>query len=457
MELNYKTKNAWESLKKDEVLSFAEEYKEFISSAKTERESVSFVKELLLKDGYKDLIEGGIDSSKYFAVNEGKNIFILREGSKTAEYGINFLFAHIDSPRVDIKQNPLYEGFDIAMLKTHYYGGIKKYQWVTIPLALHGVIILKNGQKLEISVGEKDDEPVFAISDLLPHLARKQMEQNAREFINAEALDPIVGSIPIDDDKEKERFKANVLKILNEKYGIIEEDFLSAELTLVPSDRARDLGFDKSAVLAYGHDDRICAFTAVKALLDASFLDKTAAVLLFDKEEIGSDGLTGAQSEFLDYALEKYLQLKGRKISSREVMFNSFGISGDVNAALDPLYQDAFESQNSAVFGRGVVVTKFTGSGGKYSASDASSELVFAIRNLFNENNVPWQVAELGKVDIGGGGTVAKFVAKKGIATIDIGPALLAMHAPHEIASKADLYSTYLAYKAFVEKFDLGR
>ncbi len=457
MELNYKSRNAWEVLKKEEVFSFADDYKQFISLAKTERESVKFFRELSLKDGFKDLFEDVLDSSKYFAVNDGKNILLLREGSQPVEKGINFLFAHIDSPRIDIKQNPLYEGYDIAMFRTHYYGGIKKYQWVTVPLALHGVIILKNGQKLEVSIGEDSNDPVFVISDLLPHLAKKQMEQNAREIINAEALDPIVGSMPVEDEKEKERFKANVLKILNDKYGIIEEDFLSAELALVPAHSARDIGFDKSGVLAYGHDDRICAYTSVRALIDAKMIDRASAVLLFDKEEIGSDGLTGAQSEFLEYAVEKYLKLKGKLISSREVLFNSFGFSGDVNAALDPLYQDAFEAQNAAIFGRGVVVTKFTGSAGKSSASDASSELVFAVRNLLNENNVPWQMAELGKVDVGGGGTVAKFVAKKGIATIDIGPALLSMHAPFEIVSKADLYSTYLAYRAFVESFDVQR
>lgn len=457
MELNYKTKNAWETLNRDEVFAFAEDYKKFISLAKTERESVKILKELAENYGFKDLYAEKSDAKSFFAVNDGKNIFLLKEGNLPIENGVNFLFAHIDSPRIDVKQNPLCEGNDIVMFKTHYYGGIKKYQWVTVPLALHGVVILKNGQKIELAIGENEDDPVFAISDLLPHLARKQMEQNAREFINAEALDPFIGSIPFGDEKEKERFKTNILKILNEKYGIVEEDFLSAELTLVPAMKARDVGFDKSAISAYGHDDRICAYTAVRALFDAKTLNKTAVVLLFDKEEIGSDGLTGAQSEFLEYALEKYLKLKGSRHSAREVLFNSSAISGDVNAAMDPLYQDAFEPQNAAVFGRGVVVTKFTGSGGKYSASDASSELVFAIRNLFNENSVPWQMAELGKVDIGGGGTVAKYVAKKGIATIDIGPALLSMHAPFELVSKADLYSTYLAYKAFVESFDFSR
>jgi aspartyl aminopeptidase len=457
MELNYSTKNAWEIIKKEEAFAFSEDYKKFISGAKTERESVQTLKENAIKNGYKDLFEQDPGSTRYFAINDNKNILLLREGSQHAERGMNFIFAHIDSPRVDIKQNPLYEGFDIAMFRTHYYGGIKKYQWVTVPLALHGVIILKNGQKLEISIGEKEEEPVFVISDLLPHLAKKQMEQNAREFINAESLDPIVGSIPVEDEKEKDRFKNNVLKILNGKYGIVEEDFLSSELTLVPAGKARDVGFDESSVLAYGHDDRICAYTSARAIFDADHIDKTAVVLLFDKEEIGSDGLTGAQSDFIKYAIEKYLKLKGKTQTVKEVLFNSFGISGDVNAALDPLYPDAFEAQNAAIFGRGVVVTKYTGSGGKSNASDASAELVFGIRTLFNENKVPWQMAELGKVDVGGSGTVAKFLAGKGIATIDVGPGLLSTHAPYEIVSKADLYSTYLAYKSFIEKFEMGR
>ena len=454
MELKYSTKNAWEVLSPEDVNSFSDSYKDFISKAKTEREAVKYLKSLAESFGFVDLFNATTSHGKFYAINDNKNILLIRDGELSAELGFNFVFAHIDSPRIDIKQNPLYEGADVVMFKTHYYGGIKKYQWVTIPLALHGVIILKDGTKLEISIGENEDDPVFVISDLLPHLARKQMEQNAREVIQGEALDPIVGSIP-DKEADKEKFKTAILKLLHEKYGIVEEDFISSELTLVPAGKARDVGFDRGAIASYGHDDRICGFTGAKALFDAVTPKRTIGVMLFDKEEIGSDGITGAQSDFLDYAVEKYLNLKGIKdISVREVLHKSYGLSADVNAAVDPLYRDVFDEQNSPIFGHGVVVTKFTGSGGKYSASDASAELVFKVRKLFNEMGVPWQIGELGKVDVGGGGTVAKFMANRGIQVLDVGPALLSMHAPFELASKVDLYSSYLGYKAFLEKFE---
>lgn len=454
MELKYSTKNGWEVLDREEVVKFGEVYKDFISNAKTEREAVKYFKRVAEENGFVDLFEGKKDADKYYAINDNKNILLLRDGDLSAEHGFNFVFAHIDSPRIDIKQNPIYEGADVVMFKTHYYGGIKKYQWVTIPLALHGVIILKDGTKLEVNIGESDTDPVFVISDLLPHLARKQMEQNAREVIQGEALDPIIGSIP-DKESEKEKFKTAILKLLNEKYGIVEEDFISAELTLVPAGKARDVGFDRGAIASYGHDDRICGFTGAMALFNAEKPKRTIGVMLFDKEEIGSDGITGAQSDFLDYAVEKYLSIKGIKdISVREVLHRSYGLSGDVNAAVDPLYRDVFDEQNSPIFGHGVVVTKFTGSGGKYSASDASAELVYKVRKLFNEMNVPWQIGELGKVDVGGGGTVAKFMANRGIQVLDVGPALLSMHAPFELVSKVDLYASYLGYKVFLEKFE---
>ncbi len=455
MELKYNSKNAWGTLNRDEVEGFSENYKLFISKAKTEREAVTFLQKEAEAKGFKDLFnDKNASLGKFYAVNDNKNILLLKEGNSSVEEGINFVFAHLDSPRIDVKQNPLYEGFDLAMFKTHYYGGIKKYQWVTTPLALHGVVIRKDGTKLELEIGEELNDPVFVISDLLPHLARKQMEQNAKELITAEALDPIVGSIPVPDEKEKERFKAYILELLNSKYGIVEEDLLSSELTFLPAGNARDVGFDRSAILAYGHDDRICGYTGARAIFDIQKGQKTSVVLLLDKEEIGSDGKTGAQSDFLEYALERYLAKKGVKKSDREILYKSSAISADVNAAADPLYKDAFEEQNAAIFGRGIVVTKVTGSGGKYGASDASAELVFALRKLLNENKVPWQMAELGKVDVGGGGTVAKFMAMRGIETIDAGPALLSMHAPMEIASKADLYSSYLTYKFFLDQFN---
>ncbi len=450
-DIEYKNENAWFKLNKREVMDFSESYKQFISCCKTERETVSFVWDELVKMGYSRLFKPEYEGGNFFAVNDLKSVLIFREGKESIRNGINIIVAHIDSPRIDIKQNPLYEKFDIAMLKTHYYGGIKKYQWATLPLALHGVIILKNGDKLEISIGEEADEPVFVISDLLPHLGRKQMEKPAREVIEGEALDPVVGSIPIKDEKDKASVKKAILSLLNEKYGITEEDFISSELTLVPAGVAKDVGFDRGAIVSYGHDDRICAYTAFRALIDAQSTEKPALVMLMDKEEIGSEGVSGSQSDFLEYVLEEYMKKNGIEgVSVREVLHKSFALSADVNAAIDPLYPEVFEEQNAAKFGHGIVVTKFTGSGGKYSASDASAELVFAIRNLFNKENVPWQIGELGKVDVGGGGTIAKFMARRGIETIDAGPALLSMHAPHELASKADLYASYLAYKAFL-------
>jgi aspartyl aminopeptidase len=449
--LEYKNENAWFKLSQPEVMDFSESYKEFISSRKTEREVVEFAKGEAEKAGFKDLFSDGYAGEDFFAVNDLKSIFLFKNGELDLSNGINIVVAHIDSPRIDIKQNPLYEKFDVALLKTHYYGGIKKYQWATIPLAIHGVIILKNGEKIELSLGEAPDDPVFVISDLLPHLGRKQLEKPAREVIEGEALDPVVGSIPEKDKNGKDSVKKAVLKILHEEYGLVEEDFISAEITLVPAGAARDVGFDRSAILSYGHDDKICAYAAFRGLLDMGIPKRPALVMLMDKEEIGSEGTTGSQSDFLEYALEVYMKKADIKnISVREVLHRSFALSADVNAAMDPLYADVFEEQNAAKFGHGIVVTKFTGSGGKYNSSDASAELVYAIRELFNENNVPWQIGELGKVDIGGGGTIAKFLAKRGIETIDAGPALLSMHAPHEIASKADLFASYLAYKIFL-------
>ena len=446
----YKNKNAWSKLDRREVMDFAEGYKQFIGAYKTEREVVSFIRNESEKMGYKNLFDEGYDGKDFFAVNDGKSIFIFKNGTEGIEKGINIVVAHIDSPRIDIKQNPLYEKFDIALLRTHYYGGIKKYQWATLPLALHGVLILKNGEKLEFSMGEAPDEPVFVISDLLPHLGRKQMAKPAKEVIEGEALDPVVGSIPL-EEKDKSSVKKAILKVLYDQFGITEEDFISSELTLVPAGGARDVGFDRAALTAYGHDDKICAYTAFRALIDSDVSEKPMLVMLMDKEEIGSDGISGSQSDFLEYVIESYLKAKGiNNVSAREVLHKSFALSADVNAAIDPLYPDVFEEQNAAKFGHGIVVTKFTGSGGKYSSSDASAELVFAVRSLFNEKDVPWQIGELGKVDVGGGGTIAKFLAKRGVETIDAGPALLSMHAPHEIASKADLYSSYLAYKVFL-------
>jgi len=458
VDIEYKTKNAWSKLNKDEVMNFSEQYRQFITACKTERETVEFVKEQAARIGYADLFSGEYGDGNFFVINDKKNIFLFKEGKAPLEKGINFIVAHIDSPRIDIKQNPLYEGFDVAMFKTHYYGGIKKYQWVTLPLALHGVIILKSGEKLSVSIGESDGDPVFVISDLLPHLAKKQVAKPLKEAIVGESLDPVVGSIPVEDDKEKNKIKKYLLNLLHEQYGIVEEDFISSELTLVPAGPARNVGFDRSILTGYGQDDKVCTYTAYQALFDASDLERPAMVLFMDKEEIGSDGITGSQSDFLEYVIEKYIKFKGIKnLSAREVLHSSSALSADVNAAMDPLYKDVFEEQNAAMFGHGIVITKFTGFGGKSSSSDASAELVYKVRSLLNKSNVPWQIGELGKVDVGGGGTIAKFMAKRGVETIDAGPALLSMHAPFELASKADIYSSYLAYRSFMEEFELEK
>lgn len=455
----YKNENGWKKYQdRKEIFDFSQGYKEFLDRAKTERQFVSEGIKLAEINGF---VNGETKTSlkagdKIYYVNREKNLVLVVIGKEEIESGINYVVSHVDSPRLDLKGNPLYEEFDLAYMKTHYYGGIKKYQWASIPLALHGVVVLENGKKIEIAIGEKDDEPVFTIPDILPHLAAKvQGERKSGEVIKGEELQIIVGSIPttIKNNDIRDKVKYTVLDILNKEYGIIEEDFISAELELVPAGKARDIGFDKSMIGAYGQDDRICGYTSLKAILDLEEIpQKTAVCFLADKEEIGSTGSTGLTSDYLCYVTGDIIEkIKGRynEMMLRRTLWNSQALSSDVNAGVDPIFKSVHDIQNAAKIGFGVVVTKYTGARGKSSTNDADAEYVAKIRNILNKENVAWQIGELGKVDEGGGGTVAKYLAVLGINTIDIGPALLAMHSPFEVSSKIDVFETYRGYKAF--------
>ncbi len=460
--LSYKTKNAWEQSKNEisEAFNICETYKEYLDRGKTEREFAANVEKKLLESGYENLqnfISQGKKlnkGDKVYYINKHKAVACAIIGEKPIVDGINMVGAHIDSPRLDIKQNPLYEDSGLVLLKTHYYGGIKKYQWVAIPYSLHGVIVKADGSKVEISIGEGENDPVFTITDLLPHLAQDQMQKKATEVVAGEGLNLLIGSQPYDDKKVKDKIKLNILKILNEKYGMIEEDFLSAELEAVPAFKAKDIGLDRSMIGAYGQDDRVCAFTCVKAMLDVHPGDKTALCILTDKEEIGSTGNTGAQSNFLRSFIAKLIYLTNENYSDLLLnlcLENSFMLSADVNPGVDPSYQEVYEKKNASYMGNGVVVQKYTGSRGKYDASDASAEVMGLIRKLFNENGIVWHTAELGKVDQGGGGTIAQYVANLGVEVLDCGVPILSMHSPVEITSKIDVYMCYKAMKVFLE------
>ena len=434
-----------------DIFEFSEDYKKFIDSAKTERLSVSEAVKMAEKAGFvllssKNTISAG---DKVYSVNKRKGLIMAVIGDEDIENGVNIIASHIDSPRLDLKANPLYEDISIALLKTHYYGGIKKYQWTTVPLALYGTVYLADGTSVEISIGDNDGDPCFYISDLLIHLSSSQMNKKIGEAIEGENLNLIAGTIPCDDKNEKERTKLAVLKLLNEKYGITEEDFLSAELEAVPAGKARDVGFDKSLIAAYGHDDRVCSYCGLRAMLDAKPSKKTSVLILADKEEIGSTGNTGMKSAFYYNFIYDMCDMMGK--SGRKAISSSFCLSGDVCNAVDAQYQSVSEKNNSAFLNCGVAVLKYTGARGKSGTSDASAELMGRIRRLFNINDIIWQSAELGRVDEGGGGTVAQYIAQLDVETVDCGVPLLSMHAPVEIASKADIYMTYKAYKAFYE------
>ena len=448
-------KNAWKKYSSEElkkVNDFAEVYKKYISKAKTEREFTSICVEELASRGYKDIntLSSLNPGDKVYATNKNKNVAAFVIGSKPLSEGIRVLGAHIDSPRLDVKQNPLYEREGFAMLDTHYYGGVKKYQWVTIPLSLHGVVVKKDGTSVNVVIGEDELDPIVGISDLLIHLSGDQLQKPAGKVIEGEDLDLTLGSFPLDE--EKDAVKRNVLKLLNEKYGIEEEDFLSAEIEVVPAGPARDYGIDRSMIAGYGHDDRCCAFSSLFALLDCENPEYTACCILVDKEEVGSIGATGAHSLFFEYLLEDLLSLEGKNGSLRKLMNNTKMLSSDVSAGVDPLFLGVNDLKNAAYLGRGVCFNKYTGSRGKGGCNDANPEFIAWLRNIMDENNVHFQTAEIGKVDQGGGGTIAYILGNYNMDVIDAGIPVLNMHAPMEIISKADLYEAYLGYLTFLTK-----
>ena len=439
----------------DELLKqareYCEQYKEFLNCSKTERKACEYAQMLAKEKGFelfsKDKKYNPGDRA-YF-VNRDKNVVLLVFGNKSINEGVKLAIAHIDSPRLDLKPNPVFEEDEIGYFKTHYYGGIKKYQWTTIPLSLYGVVFKADGEKVDVCIGEDENDPVFCISDLLPHLAENQYKKSVKEFIDPESLNIIVGSCPFKKGKEADMVKLNVLKILNEKYGITERDFLSAEFEVVPTFKARDVGFDGSLIGAYGQDDRVCAYNSLRAILDCNSTPTyTAITMLVDKEEIGSCGNTGMESNFFEYFINDLGEMFG--VSGHTILSNSECMSADVGAAYDPNYKEVFEDKNCAHFGYGTIITKYTGRGGKSSASDASSEFVDKVTRLLDKKEISWQMGELGRIDIGGGGTVAMFVAKLNMDVVDVGVALLSMHSPYEISSKVDIFENYRAIHAFL-------
>jgi len=460
-------KNAWNTYEEQELKKLqevTEQYREFISRGKTERECVKLTVDMARKAGYislEEAIEQGRElkpGDKIYAVHKKKLAVLFHMGEKPLEMGMNILGAHIDSPRLDLKQNPLYEDGEMALLDTHYYGGIKKYQWAAIPLALHGVVAKKDGTMVELSIGEKPDDPVLGISDLLIHLSGEQLQKKAAVVVEGENLNIIIGSRPLKEEEdqeekkaEKEKIKKALLELLEKEYGIEEEDFLSAELEAVPAGAARDFGLDRSMIMGYGQDDRICAFTSLLAQLEAENPAYTAVCLLTDKEEIGSMGATGMQSRYFENVVAEVLNLAGQysELNLRRCLQNSHMLSSDVSAAFDPNYAGAFEKKNIAYLGRGMVFNKYTGSRGKSGSNDACAEYIGELRRIMDDAGVCWQTAELGKVDQGGGGTIAYITANYGMDVIDSGVALLNMHCPWEVSSKADIYEAYKGYKAF--------
>lgn len=457
-------KNVWLSYTEEqerEMEEVASKYRHFLNVGKTERECVTEIIREAEAAGYVELEkriaqgEALKAGDKVYTVGMKKIVSLFHIGEDSLEEGMNILCAHIDSPRLDIKQNPLYEDTDLAYLDTHYYGGVKKYQWVALPLALHGVVVKKDGTVVEVNIGEAEDDPIVYITDLLIHLSGKQLQKKAAEVIEGESLDILIGSRPlkdVPDEKKKEAVKENVLKILQDKYGIEEEDFLSAELEIVPAGKARECGLDRSMIAGYGQDDRVCAYTSLLAMLEMEAPKRTSCCLLVDKEEIGSVGATGMQSRFFENSVAELLEGMGKysELTLRRALRNSSMLSSDVSAGYDPAYSEAFEKKNTAYLGRGIVLNKFTGSRGKSGSNDANAEYVARVRRIFDEHEVGFQTAELGKVDVGGGGTIAYIAALYGMEVIDSGVAVLSMHAPWEVTSKADVYEAKKAYKAFL-------
>ena len=454
-----KTENAWKKYAdKTEVFAFSEAYKEFISSCKTERECVTEMVQQAEKAGYRNIdaiIESGETlkaGDKVYANNKGKGLALYLIGEEPLEKGMRILGAHIDSPRLDLKQNPLYEDQELALLDTHYYGGVKKYQWVTLPLALHGVVSKKDGENVTVVIGEAEQDPVLGISDLLIHLSQKQLQKTAAEVVEGEKLDMLVGSIPLEGEEE-EPVKAQILAILKEKYGIEEEDFLSAEFEVVPAGKARDYGLDRSMIMGYGQDDRVCSYPSFAAIMKQEQVKYTSVCLLVDKEEIGSVGATGMQSKFFENTTAEVMNACGQysELKLRRALKNSMMLSSDVSAAFDPNFPEVMEKKNSAYLGHGMTFNKYTGARGKSGSNDANAEYLAKLRKVMDEEQVAFQTAELGKVDQGGGGTIAYILATYNMEVIDCGVAVLNMHAPWEITSKVDVYEAYRGYCAFLQ------
>ena len=451
-----KKESGWKGLSDDNknvVFQVSDNYMSFLNVSKTEREFIKNARRMADEHGFRDIMEFSSlkPGDKVYFINREKSMYLAIIGQNSIENGLNIIGSHVDSPRLDLKPNPLYEDSGLAYLKTHYYGGIKKYQWTTIPLSLHGVIVKTNGEKFEINIGEDENDPIFTITDLLPHLAQAQMEKKLKSGIDGESLNLLVGSIPYEDDECKEQVKLNILKILNKKYGIKEIDFNSSELEVVPQFRARSLGFDESMVAAYGQDDKVCAYTSLHAMMELENVKNTAICILSDKEEIGSMGNTGMESHMFDFFISEILNKLGvnRPNLLDKVFCFSRMLSSDVDAGFDPLYATVSDKTNAGFIGNGISLNKYTGARGKSGASDANAEFVAWVRRILENNSIKYQVAELGKVDIGGGGTIAYILANKGADVIDCGVPVLSMHAPYEVTSKFDIYEAYRTYKAF--------
>lgn len=447
--------NGWKTIteeKKEKMFKFCDKYMDFLNRAKTERESAKYIVDLLEENGFSNIntVEKLNVGDKVYLNNKGKSIYAAVIGNNNITDGINFIGSHIDSPRLDLKPNPLYEDAKLALFKTHYYGGIKKYQWTSIPLAIHGVVVKPDGEKVKIVIGEDEKDPIFTITDILPHLATEQYEKKIGKAIEGENLNILIGSIPSNDDSIKE----NIMNLINKKYGINEIDFYSSEIEIVPAFKARSLGFDESMIASYGQDDRVCAYTSLMALIDAKNTEKTTVAIFADKEEIGSVGNTGMCSQIFELFISQILDKTNENSPSAltRTYSNSMMLSADVGAGVDPNYQSASELNNASYIGYGIEINKYTGSRGKSGASDANAEFVAKVRNIFEKNGITYQVSELGKVDLGGGGTIAYILANKGIDVIDCGVPLISMHSPYEISSKFDVYEAYLAYKAFFEE-----
>ena len=452
-------KDGWEEADENrckEIFELSKNYMTFLNSAKTEREFIKQARKLADANGYKDIMEFESlkPGDKIYFVNRGKSMYLAVIGEGTIENGMHIIGSHVDSPRLDLKPNPLYEDTGLAYFKTHYYGGIKKYQWTTIPLSIHGVIAKANGEKIEINIGEDENDPIFTITDLLPHLAQDQMKKTLSAGVEGENLNLLIGSIPYKDEKVSEKVKLNILDILNKKYGITEVDLTSAEIELVPAFKARSMGFDESMVAAYGQDDKVCAYTSLAAMMELKNVKNTAVCILSDKEEIGSMGNTGMESHMFDFFISEILNKLGinrPNLLDRIFCFSKM-LSSDVDAAYDPIYASVSDKTNAGFLGKGIALVKYTGARGKSGASDANAEYVAWVRNVLEKNDIKYQLTELGKVDIGGGGTIAYILANKGTDVIDCGVPVLSMHAPYEVTSKYDIYSAYKTYKAFWEE-----